>query len=331
MQANLQDDDSLFDSLMSGEEAKAPEPVPKPDEADQEDPETPANEAGVSVSEAEKTADETADETESEVDFNSLPPSVRKMLEDREALRQQNQRLSQDYAAMQGRLAPTQRKLAELERKLTESAKASPGQETATQSKAETAAAVGMTPAQWEKYAKDFPEEAQAIEARFQPVIQRLEQESQAKLTQLEKRLAATEQSFAPVYQRMRHQQEVMTLESVHPDWADVNSSPEFQEFLSYWRQTLPQEVQEDDERYAQMLNTASIAINLVTQFKRLRPAAQAAPEPPSRSSTARAAVTRLSAAPAVRGTAPPRRVDPSQLDDNAAFDAEWERLNRTR
>jgi len=317
MQAQPNEED-VFDSIMSGT-PEPPDPAPKPTDMEEaaeqaEQPkdtnETPP-ESGVSALEAEENQ---------EVDFSTLPPLVRKRLEDAEALYQQHQQLTHDYAAVHGRLAPTQRRLAELERQLTER-KAQPGPNTAAPSKADTAASVGMTLPEWENYAKDFPDEARALESRINHRMKQVRDEVDSAYRDRIAELEQNVRQFAPLAGTFKHQLEVQTLEQAHPDWRHINQTDEFKAFLNGWVETLPDELRNNESWLEDRLNDSSTAIKLLNQFKSMRSISAPRQQPVARSATAR-----LAAAPNVRGTAPPRRIDESSLDEGELFDRLMER-----
>lgn len=306
------DENELFDRLMAGEApvAEKPEAETVEDIAEADEQETQAQ-----PEQAEPQQDES-------IDLSTLPPAVRAQLEEAQALKEKHLRLTQDYAAVHGRLAPTQRRLAELE-KLTDQRKAQPGPvDTATPSQVDRAAsAVGMTPEQWTKYAKDFPDEAQAFESRFKVFETQLSESNRAqqeRIAQLEQRLT----QFQPTIEEARHMSEIGRLSHAHPDWEQINGSQEFWNFVGDYVENMPPHMRAAFNPDTD-LNRADVVIPLLNTFKKFRQPAAAQPAPaPSRATTARAAVTRLSAAPAVRGDAAPRRIDSSAMNEDEIFDA---------
>ena len=318
-----ENENDVFDRIMANE----PDPLDKPPPSDMDEAaesfEAPPD-SGVS---AFQGADESvpAEQPDDKVDLATLPPSVQRMLTEANELRDKHLRLTQDYAAVHGRLAPAQRRLAELEKKITESGKAQPGPITATPSQAETTAAtVGMTLPEWENYARDFPNEARAVEVRLKRDIESFTQSQQGRIDQLEHQL----QAFVPVIQQAHQQAEVAALQQAHPDWQEINQQSDFWTWVNEWVEGLPRNMAEH-VNLDRDLNRAEFVVPLLSQYKRFKQLAVPAPVP--RPAPARSAVTRLAAAPDMRGTAAPRRVDPSTLDPNDVFDQHMARLQRSR
>lgn len=307
------DDNALFDSLMADDGQPEPQPAPEPE------PEPPAAEAQVEAP--------AAAEGDEEIDLASLAPSVRRRIEEADELREKHLNLTRDYAAVHGRLAPMQRRLAELERQPTESGKAQPGPNTATPpTEADTAATVNMTLDQWKQYQAAYPEDARAVQAYVDATIkERVENVTRAAQEQIA-RLQQQVEAFQPVIHDVRQQAEIGQLSQVHPDWQDINQSPEFWQFISEWVEGLPPHMREQFD-IQRDLSRSEVVIPLLTQFKRSR-AAPPPPPAPNRQQAAATAAHRLTTAPNVRGnTPPPRKTDTSGMDPNDLFDAispEW-------
>jgi len=213
--------------------------------AEETPPEEPAAESEQPESEAgEEQGGQPREEGQSE------PPAEEPELTEREKeLQAQLERLQQSEASQRGRVGALQRQINEFKRQ--QQAPQSSGQPSASQSTQQPAGQSQQERDQkqaiaeeagsedWEAFKQDFPDIANALDARFAE-LSRLEE-------RVNQRISSVEQSVQPM-QEQAHQQyladQMRALEARHSDWQEVVNAPAFQE----WLQQQPQWVQDQME-----------------------------------------------------------------------------------
>ena len=204
-----QDEAARFDALVAAknEEATGIPADDSPPEATNESDNEPAPEAGSSV---------VGDANPDDIDLESLPPAVRARIERAAQLEKDLARERNDRIAAVGRLQPTQRKLAELERKLQ-----SAPQATSAASSPPPAAAPVVGSPKWDKWASEFPDEAEAILERTSGTA--------AELADLKQQLAQLRQNVEPrlgnvdsIVRENTKTRELAVLQQAHPDWQEL-------------------------------------------------------------------------------------------------------------
>lgn len=211
-----EDSAAVFDALVAERrQQQAPEPEPDtPEPEPTESQQEPAPEAGSSVSGVSDPAPATA--AQDDINLDSLPPAVKARIERAQQLEAELQRERSDKLAALNRLQPTQRRLSDLERQLAAVSKAPAPQ--ATQA---TPAAPSVGSPKWDAWAKQFPEDAEAILERDQARASEIA-EMRAELARLRGEVAPIGESVNRFAQEQNYNRETAALDEAHPDWRDV-------------------------------------------------------------------------------------------------------------
>lgn len=145
-----------------------------------------------------------------------------KLLQERDA---KIAELEHKYESFIGRVPNLQREIAQLKKELADNHKRVTGYAADTprgrqsSESAKTAALAGIDPAKWERYKRDYPEEAEVLEMRFgaqqQQIEQLLQQINDVTRNQLPGLIS---QHVAPIHERIR-EESVNSLTARHPDW----------------------------------------------------------------------------------------------------------------
>lgn len=96
----------------------------------------------------------------------------------------------------------------------------------------------GMTDDEWESIKEDFPEIAQAIDAKLSGLSNKYEQQ-----------IAHLQSQMAPIQQQAHEQfrsSQYQVLEQQHPDWQDIAKSTDFRQWLQYQPPVVQQLVESD-------------------------------------------------------------------------------------
>lgn len=123
------------------------------------------------------------------------------------------------WKAQTGQLAPIQRKLAEYERREREKSQAQQKQENPG----------GMTNAEWERYKREMPEDAKAIEAGLN-----------AKLNPLGEQMRSIAERLEAFERRQQLQDALDQVREVHEDYDEIDNDPEFGVWLQAMREQDP-------------------------------------------------------------------------------------------
>lgn len=218
-----------------------------------------------------------------------------------------------DYAAVAGRLKPMQQRLAELERAQGQGQAA--GAATDSQEQTEEVSAL-FEREDWKRYAATFPEEAKAFADVLTGAVTTTEAKLRKQIAHLEQRVSSIAPLVEQVVEREReseYERSLKVLTEPHPDYREINASPEFQQWLANeYPKTLPAMIRASmmDESFKRQVfsDPASVA-DILTQFKSTRqpaPSAPSASAPPASTPQAPAAPAKpdprlaLSAAPSV-------------------------------
>ncbi|MGL4174518.1 MAG: hypothetical protein ACRCSN_00455, partial [Dermatophilaceae bacterium] len=189
-----------------------------------------------------------------------------------------------DYAAVAGRLKPLQQRLADMERQQVQ-APAAP----APQGPPEDIAAL-FDREDWKQYAASFPDEANAFAGILTGAVTATETRLRQQIAHLEQRVAGIAplvEQVAEREQQSEYERSLRVLTEPHPDYQQVNASPEFQQWLrDEYPRTLPAIIRRDmqDESYRKQVfsDPASVA-DILTLYKASRqPAPTAAPPAPT-------------------------------------------------
>lgn len=321
-------DAELFDAIVA--EKAAAERGDPPVEAPKESPTEPAPEAGSSVSEAETP--ETDD-----FDPSSLPPAVRARIEkyEKELEQERNARL-----AAVNRVAPAQRQVSEYQKRLRdlETQLAKP----ATAPPATNAAPVVGSP-KWDAWAKNFPEEAEAILER--------DTKRDAELAELRQKVAQWEQTVTPklgavesLVQEHTKTRELAALNEAHPDWQAVVFPQSDDDALQLGNAVVSRtfgawlSVQNPAVQSLFGSDYSQDNIDLLHMFKRdsaLADLHQATPSPETeaaqRAHQRREQARATSVAPDLRGQSSAARVDTTQMSEAELFDHLMKQRARNR
>jgi hypothetical protein len=314
------DEAALFDALVQ-ERRSQDAPAGPPPEVTQESQDEPAPEAGSVVSGDAKLA-------EPDIDLASLPESVRARIEKAEQLERDLAKERSDRLAALNRLQPTQRRLADLERQLAQVSKPAAPAATAAP------AAPDIGSPKWDAWAKNFPEEAEAILER--------DAKRDATISELEKRLAQLQQTVEPklgavdsFVQEHTKSRELAALSEAHPDWQQIVFPQSDDDAVQLGEAVVSRtfgawlSVQNPVVQQLYGSNSAQDNADLLDMFKRdnaLAQLHQTAPPSPEAEAAARAHQRReharaSSVAPDLRGQSAAARVDPTQMSDTELFD----------
>jgi hypothetical protein len=128
-----------------------------------------------------------------------------------------------DRRNLHNRIAPTQRELEEAKKKLREFEQ--------KQTTASRSGARGVL----ERFRKQYPEEAEAIDAvnsQFETFAEQSSREKAALLERLEALEGNVQLQRAEIERTKQYEQEVATLRAEHPDYLDIDANPEFKTWL---------------------------------------------------------------------------------------------------
>ena len=175
--------------------------------------------------------DQSVESTESaEIDYKS---GYEKEKAEAERWRNQFLRRDSEYRAQHGQLAPAQKELARL-KELEKSIKAKK-----------------QTPAEWDAFERDFPQEAKAHNARLTPFEKRME-EMERRYEELQKSSSERDRIYS-IKERFNN------VKAAHPDFMEVVGSKEFAEFgmglPRAVRQAFENREDPDDEVHIHVLN----------------------------------------------------------------------------
>ena len=148
-----------------------------------------------------------------------------------ERYKQEAEQWQHRYNSDLGRQSALQRKISEQEQLIQQLQSKAP--QTANQGGSDNPEGSGYTDAEWEAMKEDFPEVAQAIEARFAAMANQHQQQMQ----QLQQQIQPIQQQAHEQYVSAQYQ----VLEQQHPDWRDVAASNEFRQWVSTQPPTVQQ------------------------------------------------------------------------------------------
>lgn len=309
----------------SGEAAEAQGGQPAPEAGGEEAGATPATEPGAT------------DPSDDDAWIAALPEDAQTRI--REWRSQQDAALTDAenrFKALQGKVAPVQRRLSELERERALRTSPAPAPSAAPVQQPHQTQDSFFDSDEWQRYAEDFPSDAKVLRAS----LEAQERASRAQQSQLERRLADLEQRLVQTAQAVQSREaesEIDRLQSVHPDWQDINSSQEFASWFDNWRATQPKSLRGqyyDQQRLGELFNDSEFCIALIDSYKAdhaaAQPPAPAATQPPATNSTPPAPPRQnvrvsMGVAPEVRGSAPvPQTVKLDDLPPGQQFDYLW-------
>ena len=173
-----------------------------------------------------------------------------------EALEAENQKLKHSEESQRGRLGAYQKQINALQRELEtrQNTPQEPPVEDDSDRRQEAAEAAGVE--DWEALKSDFPEVANALDARLEAESKRIEADRQRQ-AQLEQRLAELQNAVQPIQQQAHDQYlrgQMDALSARHPDWREVVSAPEFAEWLNQQPASLRKLTESDDAAEAAAL-----------------------------------------------------------------------------
>lgn len=224
----------------------------------------------------------------------------------------------QQRAAIQGRLTPMQRRVAELER--LQHAPPAPDPVAPIAS-----ADSYFDSDEWKAFQRDYPDEARTQRALLTQELTARDRQI-AQLAARQQDQEAKQARYDEALERLRLSEAKAQLSVDHPDWMDINSRPEFHDWLTDYRYAQPEEVRGvflDDARFQKMLTEPVFVSRLLTHYKR----ETAAPPPVTPAAAAPATPKHkleLAAAPDTRGQAPMRRTATDQLSEGELFEYLW-------
>jgi chromosome segregation ATPase len=156
------------------------------------------------------------------------------------ALEAENQKLKHSEASQRGRLGAYQRQINQLHSQLQQVQNTSGNTDKSEQQKRQDAAdAAGVK--DWEALKADFPEVANALDARLESEKRQIEADRQRQ-AQLEQQIAQLQSAVQPIQQQAQDQyfqSQVDALQARHPDWREVVSAPAFAEWLNQQPESL--------------------------------------------------------------------------------------------
>lgn len=218
-----------------------------------------------------------------------------------------------DYSALHGMLAPLQRKLQQYESgsgvgKQESSTPAKPASAQTTKAPEESI----FESERWKKWEAAFPDDAAAMREAMLGVVSVGRQDVQRLQKLIEDNILPSVEKVSRVTGQVELERERTALAEAHPDWLEINSSPEFGAWFQGWKESLPPEMRgplEDRGTLQRYMNSSGFTINLLAQYKRDRALLDGSHQPAAPSARSASATSReaLAAAPSVRG-APPSR-----------------------
>jgi len=170
------------------------------------------------------------------------------------ALEAENQKLKHSEASQRGRLGAYQRQINELQSKLQppQNTPGKPSSEEQTRQDAADAAGVK----DWEALKSDFPEVANALDARLESEKRQIEADRQRQ-AQLERRIEELSTAVQPIQQQAQEnylRTQVDALSARHPDWQEVVAAPAFAEWLNQQPESLRSLTESNDAAEAAAL-----------------------------------------------------------------------------
>jgi len=170
------------------------------------------------------------------------------------ALEAENQKLKHSEASQRGRLGAYQRQINELQSKL-QTPQNTPGKPSSEeQARQDAADAAGVK--DWEALKSDFPEVANALDARLESEKRQIEADRQRQ-AQLERRIEELSTAVQPIQQQAQEnylRTQVDALSARHPDWQEVVAAPAFAEWLNQQPESLRSLTESNDAAEAAAL-----------------------------------------------------------------------------
>jgi len=227
------DFETAFAEYAGGEAAEAPADDPPTDEESPEPAET-----------APEGDDQNADGSTGEDDVSARL----------KALEAENQKLKHSEASQRGRLGAYQRQINQLHSQLQQVQSTAGESKSEDQKRQDAADAAGVK--DWESLKEDFPEVANALDARLQTEAKQREEDRQRQ-AQLEQQIAQLQSAVQPIQQQAQDQylkSQVDALSARHPDWQEVVAAPAFAEWLNQQPESLRRLTESNDAAEAAAL-----------------------------------------------------------------------------
>jgi len=227
------DFETAFAEYAGGEAAEAPADDPPTDEESPEPAET-----------APEGDDQNADGSTGEDDVSARL----------KALEAENQKLKHSEASQRGRLGAYQRQINQLHSQLQQVQSTAGESKSEDQKRQDAADAAGVK--DWESLKEDFPEVANALDARLQAEAKQREADRQRQ-AQLEQQIEQLQSAVQPIQQQAQDQylkSQVDALSARHPDWQEVVAAPAFAEWLDQQPESLRRLTESNDAAEAAAL-----------------------------------------------------------------------------
>lgn len=224
-----------------------------------------------------------------ELDLSSLPESVRQRLEEADRLKQQVEQLDgslaatrRDYQAAVNRVAPLQQQLAALQKPAqpapqTDTTQAGSGGAAGVGGLAQAEQAIADAEAyfdspEFKRYEEQWPDEAK-VQRTSQMQTLKAVRTMHAQLEQQVGDVSRTVQTqVVPHLEQVRHneavnarERELSDLSTQHPDWREINVSPEFK---AWFEKQKPLLNFRDDDHMRERVNDGAYVSSLLTSYK---------------------------------------------------------------